>query len=88
MAISDNTKKVIDYLKSIGDQDVTADDVAAAVGSTAKSVNAAFTAALQNKGYGVRVPCEVELPDGTHKPAKLLKLTPAGMAYDYNTVEA
>lgn len=83
--ISENSKMVIDYLKSVhGAQEVTAADVAEAIGLPKKTVDCCFTASLQKKGYGVRIPAEVELADGTHKQVKLLTLTDEGMAYDYN----
>lgn len=82
MAMKENSKKVLNYLKEIGDANVTAADVADALGIAKKSVDGIFTAAIQRKGYGVRVPAEVELEDGSHKPVKFLKLTPAGMSFD------
>ena len=82
MAVKENTLKVINYLKSVQGQDVTAADVAEALGLEKRSVDGIFTSAIQRKGYGVRTPAEVELPDGTHKAIKLLSLTEAGMAFD------
>lgn len=88
MAMKENTKKVITYLQGLNGADVTAADVAAALGIEDKrSVDGSFTA-IQKKGWGVRVPAEVELADGTHKPVKLLKLTEAGMALDVNAEDA
>lgn len=87
MAMSENSKRVLDYLKEIDGQNVTAADVAEALGLGKKTVDSCFTSALQNKGYGERIPAEVELEDGTHAKVKFLKLTPAGMTFDYNAVE-
>lgn len=81
MAIKPNTKLVLDYLKGIGDANVTSGDVAEAVGLEKRQVDGIFTSALQRKNLGVRVPAEIELADGTHKQVKFLKLTEAGMAY-------
>jgi transcriptional regulator GlxA family with amidase domain len=88
MAMSENSKKVLNYLKENKGVDLTAADVAAALGLEKRSVDGAFTSAIQRKGYGVRVPAEVELEDGTHKAIKLLQLTDAGMAFDPDAVEA
>lgn len=88
MAMSENSKKVLNYLKENKDVDLTAADVAAALGLEKRSVDGAFTSAIQRKGYGIRVPAEVELEDGTHKAIKLLKLTDVGMAFDPDAVEA
>lgn len=88
MAMKENTKKVITYLQGLNGADVTAADVAAELGLEKRSVDGIFTSAIQKKGYGERVPAEVELEDGTHKAVKLLKLTDAGMALDVNAEDA
>ena len=88
MAMKENSKKVLNYLKEVNGSQVTAADVAEALGLEKRSVDGAFTSAIQRKGYGVRVPAEVELEDGTHKAIKLLQLTDAGMAFDPDAVEA
>ena len=82
MAMKPNTIAVLNYLKGINGANVTAADVAEAVGLEKKSVDGIFTSALQRKGLGVRVPAEIELADGTHQAVKFLKLTDEGMAYD------
>ena len=81
MAMKENTKNVLNYLKSVN-ADVTAADVADALGLEKRQVDGIFTSALQRKGFGVRVPAEVELDDGSHKQVKFLHLTDAGMALD------
>ena len=88
MAMKENTKKVFEYLKGIGNDDVTAQDVAEALGLEKKSVDGIFTSAIQKKGYGVRVPAKVELEDGTHKTVKFLKLTSEGAALDLDAADA
>lgn len=86
--ISENSKKVITYLQQIaGKEEVTAADVAAALGLEKRTVDGVFTTAIQRKGYGVRVPAEMELEDGTHKAIKLLRLTDEGLNYDPNKEE-
>jgi hypothetical protein len=82
MAMKENSRKVLDYLKEINGADVTAADVAEALGLEKRQIDGIFTSAIQRKGFGVRVPAEVELEDGTHKAIKFLKLTDAGMAFD------
>ena len=86
--MKENSKKVLNYLKSINGANVTAADVAEATGLEKRSVDGIFTSALQRKGYGVRVPAEVELEDGTHKAVKFLQLTPAGMSFDPDAEDA
>lgn len=80
--MSENSVKVLNYLKGIDGQDVTSADVAAALGLERKSVDGIFTSAIQKKGYGVRVPAEVELEDGTHRAVKFLVLTDEGKNFD------
>ena len=82
MAMKENSKKVLNYLKEINGANVTAADVAEALSLEKRQVDGIFTSALQRKGLGVRVPAEIELEDGTHKAVKFLRLTDAGMAFD------
>lgn len=88
MAMSENSKKVLDYLKSVNGQNVTAADVADALGLEKRSVDGIFTSAIQRKKLGVRTPAEIELEDGTHAQVKFLSLTAEGMAFDPDAVEA
>lgn len=82
MAMKENTRKVFDYIKENKGVDMTAADVAEALGLEKRQVDGIFTSALQRKGLGVRVPAEVELEDGTHKEVKFLTLTADGMSFD------
>lgn len=88
MAMKDNSKKVLNYLKEINGADVTSADVAVALGLEKRQVDGIFTSAIQRKGLGVRTPAEVELEDGTHKQVKFLSLTPAGMEFDPDAPDA
>ena len=67
MAMKENSKNVLNYLKGINGADVTSADVADALGLEKRQVDGIFTSALQRKGLGVRVPAEAELEDGSHK---------------------
>ena len=87
MAMSANSVKVLEYLKTVNGQQVTAADVAEALGLEKKSVDGIFTSAIQRKNLGVRTPAEIELPDGTHKAIKLLSLTAEGMAFNPDEAE-
>ncbi len=81
MAMKENSKNVLNYLKAHNGEDLTAADVAYALDLAKRSVDGIFTA-MQKKGLGVRTPAEIELDDGSHKAIKLLSLTDAGMAFD------
>ena len=87
MAMKENSKKVLNYLKEVAGENVTAADVAVALGLEKGQVDGIFTSAIQRKQLGVRTPAEIELEDGTHKQVKFLSLTPAGMAFDPDATE-
>lgn len=87
MAMKENSKKVLNYLKEVQGENVTSADVAEALGLEKRSVDGIFTSAIQRKGLGIRTPAEIELDDGTHKQVKFLSLTPAGMAFDPDATE-
>lgn len=88
MAMSANSKKVFEYLQNHKGEDFTAADVAAALELEKRQVDGIFTSAIQRKGYGIRVPAEIENPDGTHTGIKLLQLTEEGYALDLNAIDA
>lgn len=80
--MSENSRKVLDYLKKVNGEQITSADVAEALGLEKRQVDGIFTAAIQNKKLGVRTPAEIELEDGTHKEVKFLSLNAAGLAFD------
>ena len=88
MAMSTNSKMVFEFLKENNGVDLTAADVAEALSLEKRQIDGIFTSAIQRKGYGVRVPGEIELEDGTHKAVKWLHLTDEGMALDLDAVDA
>ncbi len=85
--MKENSKKVLEYLKTINGQNVTSQDVADALGLEKRSVDGIFTSAIQRKGLGIRTPAEIELDDGSHKAVKFLSLTDAGMNFDPDAEE-
>ena len=85
--MSENSRKVFDYVKSLNGANVTAGDIAEAVDLGVKSVNGIVTSAFQRKGLMERIPAEVELEDGTHATVKFIKLTADGQAFDPDAVE-
>jgi hypothetical protein len=86
MAMSENSKKVFSFLQANDGKDLTAADVAKALGLEKKSVDGAFTSAIQKKEYGYREEAQVEV-DGKYVDVKFLKLTDAGRAFDVNAAE-
>lgn len=88
MAMKENSKRVLNYLKEVNGQQVTAADVAEALGLEKRQVDGIFTSAIQRKGLGVRTPAEIEVEDGSHKAVKFLSLTAEGMSFDPDATDA
>lgn len=86
MAFSAKSKEVFKFIQANQDANITLDDIATAVGSTAKSVNGTVVA-LQKKDLVYREPAEIELEDGTHKSVKFIKTTEVGTGYDIDAEE-
>jgi hypothetical protein len=86
MAMSENSQKVLAFLKANVGVNVTAADIAEALDLQKRSVDGIVTSALQRKGLAVRTPAEVEVKgdDGTvtHKQVKFITLTDEGLAFD------
>ena len=53
MAMKENSKKVLNYLKEVNGENVTAADVAVALGLEKRQVDGIFTSAIQRKGLGI-----------------------------------
>lgn len=88
-AVSEKSLKVLNYLKENDGVDMTAADIAEALGFEKKStVDGVVTSGLQRKGLAERVKAEIELEDGTHKPVKFIKATEKGLAYDHEAAKA
>ena len=77
MALSENSIKVVNYLKEVHGTNVTSADVAEALDLGKSTVNGVFTA-LQKKGYGVRV--DATIPGTAEISA--LSVTDEGVACD------
>ena len=81
MAMKENTRKVLDYLKEVnGKKDVTAAMVAEELGLEKKSVDGSFTS-FQKKGFGIREEAQVKEGD-KYVNVKYLRLTQAGLDFD------
>lgn len=88
VAVSEKSLTVLNYLKENQGIKMTAADIAEALGLEKKSVDGIVTSGLQRKGYAERVPAEIELEDGTHKPVKFIQATAAGIAYNHAAAQA
>ena len=63
-------------------KNVTAEDVALATGLTKRQVDGIFTAAIQKKGFGNRVPAQVKTDDDKYVNVKYLTLSDVGCMID------
>lgn len=85
--MKENTRKVLAYLKENDGQDLTAADVAEALGLEKRQVDGIFTSAFQRKQLGIREEAEITMDDGSHKKVKYLRLTEAGLELDPDAQE-
>ena len=76
---SEKAKDVIKYLQAHQDANVTAADIAAEYGVLPIAINGTVNGMVK-KGLAYREDSTVELPDGTTKTVKFIKLTPDGLA--------
>lgn len=96
--LATNSFNVFEYVKAHEDENITAKDIAAALGLDPKQVNGILTAAFQRHREEVddekvivplieRVEGEIETEteDGKfkHETVKFIKLTDAGRAFEY-----
>ena len=88
MALKENSRKVLDYVKANDGKEMTAADIAAGTGLEVKQVNGIVTSAFQKKGLMQRTPAEIQLEDGTHKAVKFISLTEEGKNFDPDAEEA
>ena len=87
MALKENSRKVLDYVKANDGTNMTAADIAAGTGLEVKQVNGIVTSAFQKKGLMKRTPAEIQLEDGTHKAVKFISLTEEGRSFDPDAEE-
>ena len=87
MALKENSRKVLDYVKANDGTNMTAADIAAGTGLEVKQVNGIVTSAFQKKGLMQRTPAEIQLEDGTHKAVKFISLTDEGRSFDPDAEE-
>jgi hypothetical protein len=86
MAFNSNSVAVYNYVKENESKNITAQDIASALGLNSRQVNGIITAAFQRHKNEekeivplmVRVDGEIENADGTHKAVKFIQLTEEG----------
>jgi hypothetical protein len=86
-ALKENSKNIFNYVKEHEDENITAQDIADALGLGVKQVNGSVTSAFQRKGLMERIEAERTLEDGTHAKVKFIRLTDLGRAFDPESAE-
>ena len=81
-AMKESSRNIFYYVKKHESENITAQDIADALGLGARQVNGSITAAFCRKDLMERVPAEVKAEDGTHKAVKFIVLTEKGRAFD------
>ena len=92
-SVSEKSLIVLNYLKENDGENMTAQDIADALGMERKSVDGIVTAGLiRNKGYAERIPAQIEVTDDEgntkYKDVKFIKATEAGLNYDHDAAVA
>jgi hypothetical protein len=87
MALKENSRKIYDYVAAHEAENITAQDIADALGLGVRSVNGSVTSAFCRKNLMERVEAEKTLEDGTHAKVKYIKLTDEGRAFDPDAAE-
>jgi DNA-binding MarR family transcriptional regulator len=87
-AVSEKSLVVLNYLKEHQGEQMTAADIAEALGMEKKSVDGIVTSGLQRKGLTERIPASIELESGEIKAIKFIQVTEAGAAYDHAAAQA
>ena len=92
-ALTEKSLGVLNYLKENVGENMTAADIAEALGMERKSVDGIVTSGLiRNKNYVERVPAQIEVTDDEGnkktKDIKFIKVTDAGLAYDHDAAVA
>ena len=86
MAFTEKSKVLVNYLREHQGEDLTAADVAAALGVEKRSIDGTFTS-LQKKEVGFRQEAEREMEDGSHQKVKFLRLTDTGKTCDLDAAD-
>lgn len=86
-ALKENSKNIFNYVREHEDENITAQDIADALGLGVKQVNGSVTSAFQRKNLMERIEAERTLEDGTHAKVKFIRLTDLGRAFDPESAE-
>lgn len=86
-ALKENSKNIFYYVKEHEHEDITAQDIADALGLGVRQVNGSVTSAFCRKELMERVEAEKTMEDGSHQKVKYIRLTDLGRAFDPEVTE-
>lgn len=87
-ALKENSKNIFNYVKEHEHENITAQEIADALGLGVRQVNGSVTSAFCRKGLMERIETERTMADGTHQKVKEIHLTDLGRAFDPEAPEA
>ena len=88
--MTENSRKVFDYLRAHYGEKVTAQDVAAALGVSLSAVTGSVNGLASTKkhpAYAIRTEAEIPAEDGKTAKVKYVSLTEEGMSFDPDNAE-
>ena len=88
--MTENSRKVFDYLRAHYGEKVTAQDIAAALGMSLSAVTGSVNGLASTKkhpAYAIRTEAEIPAEDGKTAKVKYVSLTEEGMAFDPDKAE-
>lgn len=88
--MTENSRKVFDYLRAHYGEKVTAQDIAAALGVSLSAVTGSVNGLASTKkhsAYAIRTEAEIPAEDGKTAKVKYVSLTEEGMAFDPDKAE-
>ena len=80
--VRQSTIDIFNYVKEHEGENLTAADIAAALGLERKTVDGTVTLAFQRKGLMKRTPAQIQGEDGLYKNVKLISLTEEGKNWE------
>ena len=86
MAMTENSRKVFDFLKEHAGVQVTAREIAKELGITINAVTGSVNGLVKKK-YAVREEVSSQSAEGKAVVTKYISLTEAGLAFDPDAVE-
>lgn len=82
MAMKASTAEIFKYIQAHNDEDLTAEQIADALGYDTRKVNGTISMVICKQRFGEREEVLVKDEEGVTKTIKIIKLNEDGMAFD------